>query len=143
MNASSAGRGSRSIVGRRSGDLGIGVVFQDEQQRELVERARRKRALRRKQPHVARDFAATEEIHQWGAKTGIHDRRVNVDALSAFDQAGRVGRVDAERDDLAGPAQRADRRAVEAHADGAGVPHFDPQFAGGAHGLFFANAHQP
>ncbi len=62
-------------VRRRPGDLGIGVVFQDEQQRELVERARRKRALCRQQPHVTRDLAATEEIHQRGAKTGIHGRR--------------------------------------------------------------------
>ncbi len=63
MNASRARpRQPLDRLRRRCRDFRIGVVFQDEQQGELIEGAWRKRALRRQQPHVARDLATTEEI---------------------------------------------------------------------------------
>ena len=68
-----AQRLERQRVQRGAGgapDLRIGVVREQHEQRELLLRPRRQRALRREQAHVARHFAAAEEIDQGGRRPG-------------------------------------------------------------------------
>ena len=62
-----AQRLERQRVQRHAGgaaDLRIGIVRQQDEERELLLRARRERALRRQQADVARHLAAAEEVDQ-------------------------------------------------------------------------------
>ena len=99
-------------------DRCIGIVGEEDEQRELLVRARREGAFRGHQPDVARHFAPAEEINQRRAVAGLHEERLP-------DVLGHRVLRERERADLAGRAERLARPAVDRERERAGVADLD------------------
>jgi hypothetical protein len=62
----------RERPGRGGGHSGVEIVDEEQQQRQLLVRARRERPSCRQQADVGGYFTAPEEVDEWRANAGVH-----------------------------------------------------------------------